>query len=529
MTCLTLVFYLNVSGQTFNITERQIQINTNNIFRPASRITMISSLKFKNNYYSIFEETQVYDFGQTRKYLVKYNPQGEILFAEKLQQELSNSHYIDLFVLDDHIYLQLNNNARYILDAATNHFTETTKGNDLVYDDDHYKVMYKSFGEWGEATWFINKKDKSEYFTSLNGQDINFLAGKFYVTNLSSIWEISNPKELTQCKPNQYYDYINKKEFGMFDSYDYRKGVTSVYKDSAQYDPYNRKSIDQLNYIFMTSFVNDDQLYQITQLKGSTTISRIHQNKVEIVHKFKEKYNFFSWYNQFRNTRNDYKFLRFDNGYNAFGFFETDHHNIDITKVNYRYDTLQYIKYDSITRLITDISNRNMVSKKEIIDFEKATLGSDIQNYRTSINHNGYYPRKFEKTDIETIDFVKSENEYITQDIEYLFTKKDQELNAIFIDWGRTKFFNSTGKNYFPITNENTSENDKKFKEKYLKIKEHLNKLGKKIPVKVKPGKSGYEAWIINGWRFNLYGISEKDINGFRFFICRQEDFNENE
>lgn len=523
------MFYIGLSGQTFNITEHQIHINTNNIFRPASKIAMVNSLRFKNEYYSIFEETQMYDFGQTRKYLVKYNLQGDILSSEKLPQELFSSHYIDFFVLDDHIYLQINNNTRYILDLATNHFTETTKGSDLVYNDDHYKVMYKSFGEWGEATWFINKKDKSEYFASLNGQNINFLAGKFYITNLTSIWEISNPKGLTRCKPNQYYDHINKKEFGMFDSYDYLKGVNSLYKDSIQYDPYTRNSIDKLNNAFITSFVTNDQLYQVTQLKSNTSISRIHQNKVEIIHNFKEKYNFFSWHNQFRNTDNNYKFLRFNNGYNSFGFFETNHNTIDITKVNYRYDTLQYVKSDNIIQLISNISNKSIVSKKQIIEFEKATQGLDIQQYRNNINHNGYYPRKFKNTDIETIDFVKSENEYITQDIEYLFTKKDQELQAIFVDWDRTKFFNSMGKNYFPIRNENNSENDKKFQEKYLNIRENLNKLGKAIDSKIKPNKSEYEAWIVNGWRFNLYKISQKDINGMRLFVCKQEDFNENE
>ncbi|MCD9617239.1 ribosome maturation protein SBDS [Chryseobacterium gleum] len=526
---LALMLHLNISGQTFNITERQIQINTNNIFRPASKVEMITSLKFKNDYYSIFEETQMYDFGHKRKYLIKYNLQGEILFSEKLPEELSNSYYLDLFALDDHVYAQLNNNTRYVLDTKSNQFIETTKGDDLVYKDDNYKVMYKSFGEWGQATWFINTKDKSEFFASLNGKNINFLAGKFYITNLSSIWEITNPKKLTRCKPNQYYDYINKKEFGMFDSYDYNKGVNSVYKDSVQYDPYSRKSIEQLNYAFMTSFVADDQLYQITQLKDNTAISRIHQNKVEIVHNFKEKYSFFSWYNQFRNTRNDYKFLRFNNGYNAFGFFETDHHNIDITKVSYQYDTLQYINSDSIIRLISDISNKNNISKKEIIEFEKTTLGLDIQNNRTTINHNGYYPRKFEKVEVETIDFIKSENEYITQDIEYLFTKNDQELKALFIDWNRTKFFNSVGKNYFPIRNENQTQVDRIFKEKYVKIREYLNKTGKPIVVKIKPDKSGYDAWIINEWRFNLYKIPQKNINGITLFISRQEDFNENE
>ncbi|EFK36345.1 hypothetical protein HMPREF0204_11792 [Chryseobacterium gleum ATCC 35910] len=81
----------------------------------------------------------------------------------------------------------------------------------------------------------------------------------------------------------------------------------------------------------------------------------------------------------------------------------------------------------------------------------------------------------------------------------------------------------------FPIRNENQTQFDRIFKEKYVKIREYLNKTGKPIVVKLKPDKSGYDAWIINEWRFNLYKISQKNINGITLFISRQEDFNENE
>ncbi|SHG51368.1 hypothetical protein [Chryseobacterium vrystaatense] len=530
LSCFILIFFLNVRGQTFNIKENVIQINTNNIFRPASKIEMVNSLKFKNEYYSIFEEKQMYDFGHTQKYLVKYDLSGKVLFAEKLPKELSSGYYLDFFVSDNNIYIQLQKNERYILDFKTNKFTKTTKGIDLVYDDSNYKVFYKDFGEWGQATWFINKKDKSEYFTSLNGQDINYFAGKFYVTNTSSIWEIQNPKDLSKCKPNQYYDQINKHEFGIFDSYNYTKGIKAIYKDSIKRDPSDfRESVDYLKYNFITSFVAHDHLYQITQLKDKTVISDINKNKVNIVYQFNEKYRFFSWYNQFRNTDNSYKFLRFKNGYNSFGFFETDHNNIDITKVHYKYDTVQYVKSDNIIQLISTLSDKSLISKKEVMEFEKVSNGIDIQQYRENINHNSYYPQKFKKTDIETIDFIKSENEYITQDIEYLFTKKEEQLKAIYIDWERTKFFNSVGKNYFPIRSENTLENDKKFKEKYSEIRAQLNKVGRQIHVKTRPDKLKYESWIFNGWRLNLYAISQKNINGITILICKQDDFNEDE
>jgi hypothetical protein len=520
---LVLTFFSKVFSQNFNVSEKIINFNANNIFRPVSKIEMIASLKYKNEYYSIFEEKQMYDFGHTENYLIKFDGSGKILFLEKLPQSLS--YYADFFVYENNIYIQSQNNVRYIFDFKTNKFIETEKGNDLVYEDKNYKVMYKSFGEWGQATWFINKKNKSENFTSLNGQDVNFLNGKFYITNASTIWEISNPNNLNRCKPNQYYDVINKKKIGMFDSYDYFKGINSVYKDSIQYNPEDFRNTDKdLKYVFITSFVANNNLYQITQLKDKTAITEIKKNNVKIVHQFDEKYNLFYWYNQFRNNKNDQKFIKFRNGYNSFGFFEVEKNKIDITKVNYKYDTIQYIKSDEILQLITNLSKKNKITKDEILDFEKITKGIDIQKYRNNISHNGYYPRKFEKIEIETLDFVKSENEYITQDIEYLFTN-NKELKSIFIDYDRTKFFNSVGKNFFPIRSGNTKESDNKFKEKYTEIRDYLQNNGKKIPVKIEKDKSTYEAWIINGWRFNLYDISEKNIYGFRFFICRQEDF----
>lgn len=422
------------------------------------------------------------------------------------------------------------NNFRSYFDLKTNKFIETTRGQDLVYEDETYKVMYKSFGEWGQATWFINQDDKSEFFTSLDGQNINFLNGKFYITNISSIWEIENPKFLNTCKPTQYYDVINKKEFGMFESYDYKKGVINIFKDSIEYNPYDySRSIDNLNFVFLTSFVTNNKLFQITQLKDKTAITSIENNILNIIYQFNEKYDIFSWYNQFRNTKNSQKFLKFNNGYNSFGFIEVENQKIDITKVKFEYDSLQYIKSDNIVNLISKLTQKEQLSKKEVIEFEKATNGTDIKQYRTNINHNGYYPKKFEKLNIETIDFIKSENEYLTQDTEYLFTKENQELKGIFIDYDRTKFFNPKKKKLILLEDKNPSESDKKFKLKYAEIKEKLNEIGQQISVKKRPNKADYQAWISNGWRFNLYDISKKNINGITLFISRQEDFKEAE
>lgn len=523
---LILTLFSKVFSQNFNVNEKVINFNLNNIFRPVSKIQMTASLKYNNEYYSIFEEKQMYDFGHSENYMIKFDGSGKILFAEKLPQTLS--YYTDFFVHENNIYIQSQDNVRYIFDFKTKKFNETKKGDDLVYEDKDYKVMFKSFGEWGLATWFINKKNKSEHFTSLDGQDVNFLNGKFYITNTSAVWEISNPHDLTRCNPNQYYDVINRKKFGMFESYDYTKGIHSIYKDSIQYNPDNfRSSIEDLKYAFITSFVANENLYQITQLKDKTAITEIKNNTVEIVHTFDEKFKLFSWYNQFRNNKNNQKFIKFKNEYNSFGFFEVENNNIDITKVNYKYDTIQYIKSDEILQLLSDLSTKKIISKNEILAFENATIGIDIQKYRNNINHNGYYPRKFEKIDIETLDFVKSENEFLTQDIEYLFTKNDYHLKSIFIDYDRTKFFNSEGKNFFPIRSENTKENDHKFKEKYAEIRNYLINHGKKTNVKIKKDKATYEGWIMNGWRFNLYTISKENINGITLFICRQDDFNE--
>lgn len=525
---MVLALFSKLFSQNFSVSERVINFNANNIFRPVSKIQMTASLKYNNEYYTIFEEKQMYDFGHTENYLIKFDGSGKILFTEKLPQTLS--YYTDFFIYENNIYIQSQNNVRHIFDFKTNKFHETKKGDDLVYEDKNYKVMFKSFGEWGQATWFINKKNKSENFTSLNGQDVNFLNGKFYITNTSSIWEISNPNNLDKCKPNQYYDVINRKEFGIFDSYDYTKGINYIYKDSIQYDPEDfRGSAKDLKYAFITSFVANDSLYQITQLKNKTAITKIKDKNIEVVHTFDEKFNLFSWYNQFRNTKNNQKFIKFRNGYNSFGFFEVEDDKINITKVNYKYDTIQYIKSDEILQLLTNLSRKNIISKSEIMSFEDITKGIDIQKYRDNINHNGYYPRKFEKVDIETIDYVKSENEFLTQDVEYLFTKNDNHLKSIFIDYDRTKFFNSEEKKFFPIRSENTKESDNKFKEKYAEIRNYLMNYGKKIEVKIKKDKSTHDAWIINGWRFNLYRLSKENINGITLFICKQDDFNENE
>lgn len=158
--CLFLLFvtiFFSSNAQNFKVYHNDILLNTAKIFKPASRIEMISSLKFKNEYYSIFEESELYYMGHSQKYLVKFDNNGNIQLVIKLPKKLSNS-YVDFFELEDKLYVQDQDNARYVFDFFTNKFIEISKGSDLVYENTTYKVMYKNFGEWGEATWFINKK-----------------------------------------------------------------------------------------------------------------------------------------------------------------------------------------------------------------------------------------------------------------------------------------------------------------------------------------------------------------------------------
>lgn len=103
---------------------------------------------------------------------------------------------------------------------------------------------------------------------------------------------------------------------------------------------------------------------------------------------------------------------------------EVDGEEIHIKKIKFEYDTLQYVKSDNIENLFSDLAHKNKISKKQIEAFEQSTKGTDLQKYRCSINHNYYYPRKYKDIDVETINFLKSENEILTQKIDYLFTKK---------------------------------------------------------------------------------------------------------
>lgn len=526
---LFVVIFFSTNAQNFKVSNQEILLKTTSVFKPASRIEMVSSLKFKNEYYSIFEESELYYLGHSQKYLIKFDNNGKILLIIKLPEKLSNS-YVDFFELESKLYVQDQDNMRYVFDVFKNDFIKTSKGNDLVFENTNYKVFYKSFGEWGEATWFIDKKDKSEYFTSKSGQNVNFLNGKFYLTNVSSIWEIENPKKLNKCDTDQYYDVINSKKFGKFTSYNYNKGISLIFKDSVEYNLYDpATSIDNLTYAFLTSFVMNKKLFQITQLKDKTAITRINNGNVEVENKFDEKYNFFSYRNQFRNKKNNKKFLKFRNGYNSFGFFEVNKEDVNITKVKFEYDTLKYVKSDNIVSLISDLALKNQISKKNVKEFEQSTKGTDLQKYRYNINHNYYYPRKYKDVDVETINFLKSENEILTQNIDYLFTKKDEQLKAIYIGYTETLYYNTVGKNYFPIRNKNVDLSDEKFKEKYNEIREKLNAIGQQIAVKPRQNKVDYESWIINGWRFNLYKIKPKDIYGVTLLICREEDFNEND
>ena len=93
-----------------------------------------------------------------------------------------------------------------------------------------------------------------------------------------------------------------------------------------------------------------------------------------------------------------------------------------------------------------------------------------MKDYRTNISHNGYYPKIYSTQEVKTTRFIKVENSYLAQEIEYLKTVQDNLVKSIFIEWTETEQYNQS--NSFNFFNDDKTEIEQQF---LLKMREIEN------------------------------------------------------
>ena len=504
-----LIFQFDLNAQTFKVTVDTLFLNIKDIARPATRVNLTHAVKYNDKYYCFLKENGLYSFKIETRYFLIISNSGTILNNIEVPKEIKNTVYFDFFIRNDSLLAKTYmDHESFYFDLNKMDWTKIKEVDDRVYEDKTFAIAYLDFGEWGQSTWFIDKRTQKEYILGSCGTNVNLLDGKYYLTNGAELREIENPLNLKLCG-NEYYYQMVEKETKFHEGSNSFIGSKVIYKDTT-FSPWSFKEPKQT---IITSFVANNQFFQLFSDSISTFIGKIENEKLIPVQNIGKKYSTFDWHYSYRgnNLDNNSRFLKFNENNNTFGFIEIQNTNIAIHYLKHNLDSLNYLGSDGFENLLELLKiNPSNILFEQVTNIEKKLGGTDLRNDRVGISHNGYYPKTYNSTNFKTKEFVKVEDENIAQKTEYLYSASDNCVKSIFIEWSLTEPYNQT--NSFDIFNEKP-EISKRFCDKQNGIIKIITKQLGFDPKKKNRGNGYFEfSWTSNsGIEIFLYGSDSFD------------------
>lgn len=419
-------------AEKFNIIHDTIYLNISDYINKESKLHLTHSVKHKNHYYCFLYEQGYYSSQLQTRHFFKYSLSDSTLVKCDLPYDLKSSSYLDLFVKNDKVFAQgLYSKNSFQFDETTFEWIRKKKVDHEVYQDESFKVKYMHFGEWGNATWFKDKKSRKEYVVGKNGSTINRIGNKYFFTTPNQIIEIT-PKELNQSVFTDSYKFLSKAET----YYKYRpskKGVNILYNDTT----YSIFDIDPKQRI-ITSFVLKNKLYQIYSDISSTYIGTLEDSELIPLLALDKKYNMLYRIPQCRRNMNksdNYRYINFKDGYNTFGYIEIIDSTVKINHIIHDHDSLSYTDDDSFEMLLNQINDPLNLNIDTLTLFENEIGGTEMNQNHIETYGISYHPDSIQ---YDYKEFIKIMNKAITQTTKYKYDLNTGRVHHISFEWSET-------------------------------------------------------------------------------------------
>lgn len=360
-----IIIFIITSNLTFSQNENnelkfKIDSDTTYFKSPSS-----SSFILKNDdKFYMFAEQDLHPYTTQEAKFLKIFKSKKIEFETQISDNM-NTVYIDFFKKNDSIlYKKYLDNDTYYLDKKFSWIKTAYKSDDLIYQDKYFYVTSLNFGEFGQRTWFKDKKTKREYDFDLFVSIINKIKNDYYITKSKNIYLLSNPKTLRKTPQSDYYNnYKNSNKY------------SNSYKDSNALKILF--STDKKDFYIATSFVFNNRLYHICRESESTYIGEIIDKKITIVQELPKDIipfsKYFNYRNKIQNNKQIVQFLTKEN--NLTGIIEINNNKVTLFyfKNQYKNEYLDYANAKIEFEKKVDFLYKNIgkISLKEISNYEK--------------------------------------------------------------------------------------------------------------------------------------------------------------
>lgn len=328
-----LLGHLGLNAQTFDVSIDTMYVDIKEIARPTSTIDLTHAVKFNDKYYCFFNEQGLYSFKIETKYFLIISGKGEILNNIEVPEVIKSSVYFDFFIRNGRLLVKTYmDHDCFSFDLNKLKWNKIKELDDQVYKDNNFKITYLDFGEWGQSTNFIDKQTKKKYTLDVYGTIVNNINDKYYLTNSHGIIEVEDPRKLKQVKIN-LFRRIFKKRIDINERPIYTIGSEVIFKDTICLS-HSNYSLEMPERYIITSFVTNNQFYQLFSDTNSTNVVQIVNGQLIPIQRIEKKLETFNWNYSYRgnNIDNSSRFIKFKENNDLFGFIE-----INNLKINIRY------------------------------------------------------------------------------------------------------------------------------------------------------------------------------------------------
>jgi hypothetical protein len=401
---------------------------------------MTHALKYKDKFYVLFEQRVLKYGGYGNRWLFIFS-NGQLERIIDCPKEMRTG-YLDFYTKNDSLILKpYMDKQAYYLEFKNYSWSKINKTDDLIFEDEEFKVYSLNFGEWGGKTWFKDKKTNQEYYIEATTPLVNKIGTTYYLTSPFKVIKIENPLLLNKCNDETYENSVLTGE--SYSGYGKPIGFVFVYQDTTfRYLDFNYRSH------IVSSFVLNNELLHIYETDTATYIARHEGYSINPIQKISGNISFYNWHYSYRcpNLKGNNKLLKFrTNNKETFGLLDIIGHEIHITYFNNK-ALLEPIligteKADSIfvnrlNSILPEFHNLNL----NVSDSLEQTWGSfDITpNHQVSMIPR-WNPNNF------TIDtcrsFLIKEDSIISNSVMYWATKKTGLVQVVTIEWDYEKDF----------------------------------------------------------------------------------------
>ena len=420
-----------VQKEGFVLVYDTLELDLKPLVLPGCRLEFKQAVKEGDGYLCLFTQQNVYD-NSTPPYrtnlLLRVDPKtGAFHKVDSPGPMMADE---TLSVRKDTVYLlEKGFSEQFRFNPENETWEEVSFNEDVVYEDDDWRVVTRDIRYAGSHTWFIDRKTGKEYFfPTILGQILPY-NGYYYLTDPERFRGISDPREGFLCDSTSTYEAIMKDcpdcSFNVIHSLA-NSGAKSI-KTAADIYAFGEgdewrgceSSHRVPDTLFNASFPAKGSLYQMVTTPSSSYVAQVTGNGLKWIVDLEKRYE----------TWGDGTVRNYKDGTDSFGIIDLGD-TLRFLHMRHNVDSLAYTGDTGLSTVLKEILRQESFSQKEMKSLMEKVGFSFVSSYHATCD-DGFIFCKV--ADADWSGWVRWE-----------FSVPGDSLSSIMLMQGLTPYFDGT-------------------------------------------------------------------------------------